>query len=277
MSVKQRRILFLLINYFNDDEVFEFIITQLNRQQTIPYNVIVVNNGSSNTVALTNLNCSNNSMQVITPPENLGYLNGAKFGFDFYCKSNPVPDFTILCNTDIVIEDDRFLEKLTHEASNKNAEVIGPKIISTLTFHDQNPIYKARLSSKKITQLLFVYSYYPIYVIYQLGAYLKRITKKLSYKNEKQKSEFVYAVHGSFLIFAKSFFVKGNTLHFPSFLYAEELFIAEQCLKSNSKIYYNSDLKIFHKEHSTSGFLKNRKHVKWLKQSLNYIYHTYYK
>jgi len=277
MSVKQERILFLLINYFNDTEVFEFITAQLNLQQTISYDVIVVNNGSSNTITLTNLNCGNNSVQMITPPENLGYLNGAQFGFDFYCKSNPVPDFTILCNTDIVIEDNRFLEKLTHEASNKNAEVIGPKIISTLTFHDQNPMYKARLNIKKIKQLLFIYSYYPVYILYQLGAYLKRITKKLTYKNGKQTSGFVYAVHGSFLIFAKSFFEKGNTLRFPSFLYAEELFIAEQCLKSNSKIYYDSDLKIFHKEHSTSGFFKNRKHIQWLKQSLNYIYHTYYK
>jgi len=276
MSTKQERILFLLINYFNDKEVVEFITTQLTRQQNIPYDIIVINNGSSNPNALTNFNLGNNSIQVITPTENLGYLNGAKFGFDFYCRANPIPDFTILCNTDIIFEDELFLEKLIHEQKNKNVEVIGPSIISTLTHHHQNPMYKERLHIKKIKQLVFVCSHYPIYVIYQLGAYLKRFTKKLSNNNEKQKSGFVYTVHGSFLIFTKYFFEKGNTLNFPSFLYAEELFIAEQCLKNNSKIYYNSDLKIVHKEHSTSGFIKNRKHVKWLKQSLNYIYHNYY-
>jgi len=277
MSATQERILFLLINYFNDDELVEFITTQLTRQQNIPYDIIVVNNGSVNSNILKDLDSGNNSIQVVTPPENRGYLNGAKFGFDFYCQSNPIPDFTILCNTDISFEDQHFLEKLIQEPNNKNVEVIGPSIISTFTFHHQNPMYKERLHLKKIKQLLFIYDYYPIYVIYQLGAYLKRLTKKLSHKNDKQTSGFVYAVHGSFLIFTKSFFEKGNTLNFPSFLYAEELFIAEQCLKSNSKIYYNSDLKIFHREHSTSRFIKNRKHVEWLKQSLNFIYHSYYK
>jgi GT2 family glycosyltransferase len=277
MSSNQERILFLLINCFNDNEVVEFITTQLSRQQNITCNIIVVNNGSKNSDILNNLDSGNTNVQVITPPENLGYLNGAKFGFDFYCQSNPIPGHTILCNTDIAFEDEHFLEKLIREPNNKNVEVIGPSIISTLTFHHQNPMYKERLNMKKIKQLLFIYSYYPIYVIYQLGAYFKRLTKKLSHKDDKQTSGSVYAVHGSFLIFTKSFFDKGNTLKFPSFLYAEELFIAEQCLKNNSKIYYNSDLNIFHKEHATSRFIKNRKHVEWLKQSLNYIYHSYYK
>ena len=208
MSTKQERILFLLINYFNDKEVIEFITTQLTRQQNIPYDIIVVNNGSSNPNALTNFNFGNNSIQVITPAENLGYLNGAKFGFDFYYRSNPTPDFTILCNTDIILEDAHFLEKLMHEQKNKNVEVIGPSIISALTHHHQNPMYKERLSLKKIRQLVFVCSHYPIYVLYQLGAYLKRFIKKLS--NEKEKSGFVYAVHGSFLIFTKHFLKKGT-------------------------------------------------------------------
>jgi GT2 family glycosyltransferase len=275
--MKQKRVLFLLVNYFNDNEVVEFITTILSKQRNVLYDVIITDNGSEDVTILNQLTFINHSVQIITPPENIGYLNGAKLGFDFYCKSNPVPDFTIVCNTDIKFEDDFFLDKLINESSHKNADVIGPTIISTLTSHHQNPMYKERIPIKKIKRLLWIYRYYPIYVIYQLGAYLKRFIEKRAPENKKQSSEFVYAVHGSFLIFARSFFDKGNTFKFPSFLYAEELFIAEQCIKNKSNIFYNSNLTVFHSEHSTSGFIKNRKHVNWLKQSLNCIYLHYYR
>ena len=132
------------------------------------------------------------------------------------------------------------------------------------------------VTGKKIQFLLHIYNYYPLYIIYQLGTYLKRLIKK-SPSNNSQEPKYVYAVHGSFLIFTKYFFEKGNTLTFPAFMYSEELFIAEQCLNTQSKIYYNANLKVFHSEHSTSGFFKNKQHLAWLKQSLSYIFHTYYK
>ena len=272
--IEQKSILIVLVNYFNENEVAEFIARQLCKQQ-VQYTVVVVDNGSNANV-LEQPGKDNAFVHLVQPTENLGYLNGANFGFNFYCASNPIPDFTIVCNSDIIIEDEHFFEKLLNDSASEKAEVIGPTIVSTLTSHHQNPMYKKRLSYMKIKRLLTVFSFYPLYIIYQLGAYFKRWIKISRSENEKQ-SDLVYALHGSFLIFTKSFFEKGNTLQFPSFLYAEELFIAEQCLKNGSSIYYNANLKVLHKEHSSSGFIKNRKHVKWMKESLNVIYNSYYK
>ena len=232
----ESNILVILINYFNDNEVVGFITNQLSKQQYVKYDIVIVNNGSNDFEKLKNLKLNNNSFHVIEPDRNLGYLNGAKLAFDFYCKSKPVPDFTILCNTDITFENGYFLERIVNDPANKKAEVIGPAIFSTLTSHQQNPIYEKRLSSKKIQFLLHIYNYYPLYIIYQLGTYLKRLIKK-SPSNNSQEPKYVYAVHGSFLIFTKYFFEKGNTLTFPAFMYSEELFIAEQCLNTQSKIY----------------------------------------
>ncbi len=278
MAGNKPDILIILINYFNDKEVRSFISEVLKKQKNSNYYVVVVNNGSKDPEFFNEVKNSYGNLSVVNPGINLGYLNGAKAGFDFYVQAyKAIPSFTIVCNTDIEIDDEFFLEKITADKNNSDAGVIGPDIFSSLTKHRQNPMYAERPSQAKIDLWVRVFHSYPMYVSYQLLSYFKRyFLKKESIKHNPDAAN-VYAVHGSFMIFSSLFFAKGCTLKYPGFLYGEELFIAEQCLKNNVKTYFNPRLKLVHAEHSTSGIIKNRKHVQWLYQSLKFIAEEYFK
>ena len=78
------------------------------------------------------------------------------------------------------------------------------------------------------------------------------------------------------MIFQRSFFEKGGTLQYPSFLYEEELYIAEQSRIMNLTAVFEPSLEIVHYEHSTTGTYKNAEQIRLMRASLKYIIDTYY-
>ena len=51
------------------------------------------------------------------------------------------------------------------------------------------------------------------------------------------------------MLFASSYFDKGGTLNYPSFLFGEELFVAEQARQLNLTTVFEPSLKIEHQQH----------------------------
>jgi hypothetical protein len=78
------------------------------------------------------------------------------------------------------------------------------------------------------------------------------------------------------MVFNNSFFEKGGTLNYPSVLFGEEIFIAEQVLKLNLKMVYEPILHVEHHEHATTGVFKSKKTVNYLHQSYTYLLKTYF-
>ncbi len=86
-----------------------------------------------------------------------------------------------------------------------------------------------------------------------------------------------YAIHGSFMIFNKTFFQRGGTINYPCVLFGEELFIAEQALKLNLDLLYEPSLQVEHNEHATTGTFKSKEAVAYLHQSYTFLLNTYFK
>jgi hypothetical protein len=78
------------------------------------------------------------------------------------------------------------------------------------------------------------------------------------------------------MIFRRAYFDAGATLNFGSFLYGEELFVAEECRRTKQHISFEPSLKMIHREHTTTGIYKNASHMKWLHQSIRFIRDKYY-
>jgi GT2 family glycosyltransferase len=272
-----KRMLIILVNYFNEIEVYNFIVNQLQKQINSRFDVLVVNNGANDLKLLKKCKLVQGDILIVDDGKNSGYLNGANLGLEYYRMTKKInPDFVILCNSDIEIEDKDFFNLLSQNEAFSFSGIIGPSIYSTLTKHFQNPMYITRPKKIKMYLLLWVYRFYPIYFCYQLSAYLKRLIKRNNTTASTKNTFPVYAVHGSFLIFTALFFEKGGSLKYDSFLYGEEMYLAEQCLKMKLEIVYTSKLKIKHEEHATSGIIKNRMHVKWLFNSTQYLYQNYF-
>ncbi len=263
----------VLINYFKEEELIQFVKESLLRQLNDERLIVIVNNGS-HTSLLTSSFAETKYIKLLEPKTNLGYFGAARFAHEYLDTNQIRVKNFIISNFDLEFKSEDFLNELEKVCSNTDSSVIGPSIKSSLSGAALNPMYKERMTSGKLNRLLFVTSFYPLFLFYQWLHHLKRGASPAS--NEKQPALNVYAIHGSFIVLKQSYFDAGGNLNFKSFLYGEELFIAEECRRMNIKVLFEPSLRLEHREHTTTGNYKNSKHMKWLHQSLRYIRDEYY-
>ncbi len=264
----------VLINYHKEQELIDFVKTCLRRQLNPERHLVIVDNGSDSNVIIETLG-SEMHITLLNPQNNLGYFGAARYAYDFLCAKHGLIDYFIVSNFDLEFDRENFLSLVESACSRIQAAVIGPDIHSSLSGSALNPMYQHRLSFGKIRMLLFVTSFYPLFLFYQWLHYLKRKQSGAA-DSQNPESGYVYAVHGSFMIFRRSYFENGGSLYFESFLYGEELFVAEECRRIGLKIYFEPSLKMIHREHTTTGVYKNARHMHLLHQSLKFIRHKYY-
>jgi GT2 family glycosyltransferase len=272
-------ILFLLTNYYNEIEVETFVTKQINREVVTGVEIIITNNGSKNVSILNALNEKFKNVKVLHPSINLGYFGAAHFALQSYLKenNNELPNAVIVCNSDISFNYKNFIEDLKHIIQNKNADIIGPSIFAKHLNIYQNPYIINRLPKNRIRFYNFISSNFIFYSAFTMLHFIKKRILSKRAITLTDKSKVCYAVHGSFMVFNQSYFKKGGTLHYPSFLFGEEIFVAETALKLNLKTVFDPSLKIIHHQHSTTGKIKSRKYVQWMHQSYSYLLKNFFK
>ncbi len=271
-----KAIVIVLVNYKKEQELVSFVQSFIATQHYQSLHLILVDNGSIAPEVLQKF-AVGKQIDLLVPGQNLGYVGAAHLALNHYLAihQNNFPDHFIISNFDLSFDPNHFFDKMIECIDTSKVAVAGPDIISSLNGAALNPMYSKRLSNIHLNRLIHVTSHYGMFYLYQLLHYAKR---KLSVKAARSQSsvENAYAVHGSMMILSKSFFEGGGSLHFESFLYGEEIFIAEQCRKLglSSKVFH--ELKVIHHEHSTTGNIKNRMHMKFLNASLKYIKSKFY-
>ena len=263
-------ILFIIINYFNEKDV-KLFIDQLSLQDFKDYKVAIINNGSIDDGKLKAMLTGHSNILFYYPGKNLGYLPGMHYGLQQYITEyKNIPDQVIVCNTDITIADAHFLNDL----NKLRGDIIGPSIISTKTNNNQNPFLITRISKKKLRLLKFIFDFYLFYTIYQALSLIKSSLFKNNIKNNK--SQDVYALHGSFIVFRKNFFEAGGTLNYPSFLFGEELYIAESAIQLKLTLIFHPTISVQHHEHHITNTFKPPHLVKRMNESIIYLLNTYF-
>ena len=268
-------ILFLLVNYFNEEEVCTFIKEQLKPTVNNFIDIVIADNGSK-TSLLNEIENKYANVTLIKPGSNLGYFGAANLGLTNYLDRNKeYAQAVIVCNTDIQLAND-FFTILQNKLAESAFDVLGPSIYSTLFKHDQNPYIINRIEKGKLKFFKFVSSAYFLYSLFTVYHVIKN--KLVGRANTTQtKALKPYAVHGSFMIFNKTFFQKGGDINYPCILFGEEVFIAEQALKLNLNILYEPSLQVEHNEHATTGIFKSKEAVAYLHQSYIFLLNTYFK
>jgi GT2 family glycosyltransferase len=267
-------ILILLVNYFNESETCAFVRDQLHRQTWKDIEIVITDNGSREPESLAKLSVELPRVGIVTAGENLGYLPGAALGLKKYLdRAGELPGFMMLSNTDMEFADERFLEKLVSPDKQSGYDILGPDIYSDLLHHHQNPYMPARISLKKLKMLTFLTSNAILYFLLLTWYYVKsRVMSKLPWKTSgNQVAGPVYGIHGSCMIFCKSFFNKGGNLEYPNHLFGEEIYLAEMAMAKGMTVGYDPALKMLHHEHSSTGMYKSSKLVKQMHQSYRYL------
>ena len=246
--------------------------------------IVIVRNGSGSGVAgSTRFLCeSSENVWIYQSAENRGYFGGARQGLAWFQEAHgDLPPWIIVCNNDIRIEQTDFFERLSQLDPN-SVGVIAPKILSCRTGLNQNPFMVRRPGRWRVGELRFwLKSFYLAFVHEKMSEWKKkrlslqqRLLPRTSERAGPQPTA-IYAPHGAFLIFSKQFFARGGFLDDGTFLYHEEISVAEVSKKIGLPIVYWPELCVLHDEHSTTGRRFTRSIYEIQKQSFQYLTRNY--
>ena len=182
----------------------------------------------------------------------------------------------IASNTDVFLGSEPFLKKLCHFSFDDDVGVIAPSVISSLTGVDQNPQIESRPSVKRWRLYTYIYRNYILGNAYLLSAILKnKVRAKV--KPENGESRTIYAPHGSFVVLRKCYFDLGCDLNHGAFMFGETITIAEKARRFGVKVLYQPLLRVFHREHSTTGIFRSKKMMRYQWEAADYTYRKYFK
>jgi GT2 family glycosyltransferase len=271
--------LLVTVNYKGEQSTLELLASLSRLNEFSSLDVIVVDNdsGEENLSQLKASLTSLPNVQLLVSATNRGYFGAAKFAYDHYLgQGHELPDWTIVCNHDVVLGDPDFLLKLSSEDW-RSAGVLAPRIRLAETGADQNPFMLNPPNWWRRFTMRFYSSCYPFGLLWD---WLSR--RKSSLRNvfssglrPPGRPQQIYAAHGSFLIFSRSYFMAGGVLDDTLFLFGEEIAVAETCRKLRLKICYAPALQVLHDEHSSVGLGMSRAAYRYHKQSVRHLFSKY--
>jgi GT2 family glycosyltransferase len=279
--------LIICVNYHSDEATEKFVNTALELEQSEELKIIVVDNSENREKKYLLSKSQDNRVEIILPPNNLGYFGGANYGLDIFLRKNSLPEWVIVSNVDIILNNSNILHKLNDDIfATKNVGVVAPSINVKPNNYDQNPYIKVRLSAMKVFWYKLLFKFYFVYSFYEKlyilkGMYKKQITKILNNNQKKHNSlnnniEKIYAPHGSFIIFNNKYFLNGGDLKYESFLFWEEIFVAEKTKKIGLDIIYYPRIVVSHEEHISTGKIKSKQMFSYLRDSVNFCAENFF-
>src|SRR6266436_5241325 len=106
------------------------------------------------------------NVRLLESAENRGYFGAAKFGFEQYrAQGQDLPDWLIVCNHDVLIEDQDFFSRLFAQDPMATG-VIAPRIQVLPSRTDQNPFMRHRPGLWRRFTMRFYSAAYPLGVIW---------------------------------------------------------------------------------------------------------------
>ena len=273
---------FVILHFNTYNDTYECVNSILNQKEYDNYKICIVDNGSENDsyYKLNEKFKSNKKIILLHSDENLGFAKGNNIGYK-YAKMYLNPKFIIMINSDTIMKDNLFLEKIDNNYKKYKFGVCGPDIYNPNKDKHQNPKRVNFNNVKEIKRMLnifkihmflcYTYLEYASRIIEKLRNKLKRKVRKLSYK-ERYKNNI--ELHGACLIFSKEYIDKFDGINESTFLYFEESFLYFTCKFYKIDMYYFPEMFIIHNEQGATkselkSFIKRKKF--YYKNSINYL------
>lgn len=251
----------LVLHYITTNETVEFLKSV--REFYPDMQVLIVDNGSPEDDLQLKISEFSDMARCLRLPENLGFAKGLNAGISLLRREGCS---VIFCsNNDILFLDSMVLDLLTKPLIQSGYPVSGPAIM-TPKGRNQNPLLLKRPDQEEAKKMVKYYSLGRIWSRYLLNRFvlspLKRRFRKhrqssevLCHWKQTETNEEVYALNGAFFALGPAFFALYEGLDPSTFLYGEELILAEMVHITGAKMLYVQDAKIFHKEDKTSNLV----------------------
>lgn len=254
---------FVILHYKTADDT----IACLSSMRSFEYEceIIVVDNFSNNgsIEIVENFVAKSSNVHIIKNPVNLGFAEGNNVGYR-YAKEQCGCDFIAILNNDILFETHDFIEIVLQAYERNQFYVAGPDIKSLVDGGHQNPMKiddSSPLFIKKEIwryRLLRILSVLGLYDFFSSLLKTKDVRKNAdgvgSWRDLKEIQN--VQLHGAFLIFSPLFVQKEGVAFRPgTFLYLEESILFLYCKQKKYKTLFCPQLRVLHKEDSSTNSL----------------------
>lgn len=179
-------------------------------------------------------------------------------------------DYVIISNVDMTLRPDT-LSNLVKSNYPQNTGWIAPAIIAKESGKDLNPQAVTRYTATKLRIMRWFYRIPMAYNIYLHTFHILR--RKQMQRHEPGQ---IYAGHGSFIILTKEYMSRCGIIDFPIFLYCEEIYIAEECLRHELNVVYDPSIAIDDIGKVSTGKAKKSLYYQWNIEGLTYVLDKYF-
>jgi GT2 family glycosyltransferase len=281
-SAGQIKALLITVNYGSAASLLELLGSLQHLKASSEIEIIIVDNSSvykhSSRIreAITQIPTA----ELVELPTNRGYFGAAKFGLDYYlAQGRALPDWVIVCNHDVVIEDETFFEKL-FVRDPSTVGVLAPRITIASQAIEQNPFMEERPGWWRQFTMRLYSSAYPLALTWDWLSRRKRVLLShtllgMSSPRSDSDGRPIYAAHGAFVIFSRKFFEAGGILDDQLFLFCEEIAIAESCRSLGLQVVYEPTLAVLHNEHQSVGNGMSRRMYHYHRRSVRHVLAKY--
>lgn len=258
---------FVILHYKTEQDTKDCIesIERITVDASDELSIVVVDNASNNgsVEALEGKYDKTPYITFIKNDENLGFARGNNIGYD-YAKNVLNADFIIILNNDIIVSSEDIFDKIKQAYKEHKFHLLGPDIISLVDNMHQNPSHRTSTDVKYMKKEISRYK--RLLMLSKLGLYdmLKSAKKKVSGDSNKKVEDVKVEMqencqlHGSCLIYSPLYIKNEIYAFYPgTFLYCEEPILYQHCVKKKYKTLLYPDIKIFHKEDSSTSFTTN--------------------
>lgn len=265
--------LILAVNYRSYDFVPAFFASIENAAKQAPHEEVVVAIGDTTDTGYHDISLHSDNVRFMFfgYHENLGYLGCCQkmmcdMGIEFLSQF----DYIAISNVDLQLDKD-FFSALSLRSPEDSAW-IAPSIYTPSRGTFENPFLRVRPGLSSFLKWKIMYWNPVLYGIFEKIVYSRRRHHSQSFHDED-----IYAGHGSFMLLTKRFLSAQRSLQFPSFMYGEEIYLAELVRKHGLKVRFCPELKIVNIGSVSISLLGNKWKCKQNRESLNKIYHLFFK
>jgi len=264
-------ILVIAVSYFGSKDLAPYL-ESLRAQTYAEWRLVIIDNSEDDVEWNLIQKYAANDPRVdrLRAPENLGYFGAV----DWAVKQSNLREirWLIVSNTDVRLANDEAFTALM-SVSTDGIGVLAPSIRSSLDGRDQNPYQLDRPTVAQMRRRRYVLGSPLLAQIAMLILTAKRLLMRdPAIAVNVLNSQPIYAAHGSFFAVTKTFLDRGGNFEFPLFLFAEELFLAEQARDLGLQTVYAPDVKVEHLEHSQIGYLRSFKMLRHGARAARYGY-----
>jgi len=277
---RRPQIVVIGVNYHTDDMTVRFVRALAAVSAGRAATVVVVDNSErlDGNALFARLRGLDPRVMCVKAQRNLGYFGGAHLGLGAYQRLHGEPDWVVVSNVDVEFRDGAFWDHLAALDGGRDLGVVAPSIWSNHMRCDLNPMMERRPPRQRIQFYKVLFKNYYALNCYELLARAKSVARNAlrALRGSDGRRRAIYAAQGSCIVFSRSYFDRGGKLAYPSFLFGEELFVAETARHLQLQVIYEPRLRVWHDDHASTGVLRSRKIARFVSQSATYIADAYF-